>query len=219
MRISRLSVLAVCSLGFLGCSTPPKMANGEKFEKDVVLATSGDKSMPDWASDGEMQPFVIKTGKVYSVGITTLRGDERPEAGLRMAETNARANIAKAISNRMEYIFQGSEENYSFESTQAKFIGSEVSSLTSHSMTIDGHFWKRYFQMQEDGSKRIFYKVYALVTMTEPDLKQAVFHAIHDGEQKNKLSKNFDQQVNQQWNRFVEGEPSENRKPSNEQSE
>lgn len=187
------------------CSSSPKMANGLPFQKDETLSTAGDKPAPDWVEQGELQPFVIKSGKVYSVGITTLRGDERPEAGVRIAENNARANFAKSIENRMEFLFQGAEENAGFDSTQAKWIGSEASSITSHSMVAEGRWWKRYSQMQENGDRRIFYKIYSLVTMSEPDLKQAVFKAANKGVANNQVSAEFQKQVSKQWDRFVEG--------------
>ncbi len=199
---------------FLACSSTPTV-NNKKFEKDQVLSTANDKSQPEWAD--ETTPWQIKSSKVYSVGITTLRGDERPEAGARIAENNARANFAKAIENRMEFIFQGSEENASLDSTQAKWIGSEVSSLTSSAMTVEGHWWKRYAQTQEDGSQRIFYKIYSLVTMTEVDLKKAIMAAMNKGSNQHKLSENFQKQVDKQWSRFVDGantQNSENRNPS-----
>lgn len=203
----KLKLLTICAIGTItlsACSSTPTV-NGVKFEKDETLSTAGDKSMPDWAEQGELQPFAIKDGKVYSVGITTIRGDERPEAALRMAESNSRAAIAKNIENRMEFIFQGSEENYGFDSVQAKYVGSEVSSITGHSFSMAGHWWKRYVQTQEDGSRKIFYKVYALSTMAEADLKQAIYQAIHKGEGEHKLGANFQEQVDRQWNRFVEG--------------
>ncbi|MEN0059632.1 MAG: hypothetical protein AAGB31_12405 [Bdellovibrio sp.] len=199
-----LIVSALATAAFtVGCSSTPTMPNGQKFEKDVTLSTSNDRPQPEWAD--ETNPWIIKSGKVYSVGVTTLRGDERPEAGMRVSENSARANYAKAIENRMEFIFQGSEENASFESTQFKWIGSEVSSLTSSAMTVEGHWWKRYAQTQEDGSKRIFYKIYSLVTMPESDLKKAVFAAVNKGTTQHKLSDSFKKQVDGQWARFVEG--------------
>jgi hypothetical protein len=187
-----------------GCSSTP-VVNGVKYEKDQILSTSGDQSQPQWAADGELQPFTFKDGKFFSVGIATISGSDRPEAGLRIAENNSRANFSKGIENKLEFVFQNSEENTGFDSTQAKFIGSEMSSLTTHSMVLEGHFWKRYAQMQEDGSKKIFYKLYALTTMTEPEFKQAIFAAIHKGENEHKLSNSFEKQVATQWNRFVEG--------------
>ena len=197
--------ILITALGVTACSTSPVVGNGIKYEKDEVLSTAGDKSMPKWAEDGELQPWVIRDGKVYSVGITTLHGDDRPEAGARIAENNARANFSKTIENRMEFIFQGSEENASIDSTQAKWIGSEASSITSHNMSVEGHWWKRYAQTQDDGSRHIFYKVYALVTESEAELKQSIYAAIHKGETTHQLSPTFQKQVDSQWNRFVEG--------------
>lgn len=198
---------------FTACTSAPKVGNGVVYEKDQILSTAGEKAMPEWAERGELQPFVIKDGKVYSVGITTIRDGERPEAAARMAETNARSNISKAITNRLEYLFQGAEENYGFDSTHAKFIGAEASSLTTHSMEVGGQWWKRYVQMSESGERHIYYKVYALITESEADLRKAIFEASHDGEVKHKLSKGFQEQVNRQWSRFVESDP-ENRQPS-----
>jgi len=204
-KLMLVSVVAVSALGLGACSSTPTQTttNEVKFQKDETLSTMNDKSQPEWADEG--QPFVIKGGKVFSVGVTTLRGDERPEAGMRISENNARANFSKAIENRMEFIFQGSEENASFDSTQAKWIGSEASNLVSHSMTVGGHWWKRYAQSSEDGSRHIYYKIYSLVTMPESDLKQAIYSAVHKGESQHKLSENFQKQVDGQWDRFVEG--------------
>lgn len=214
--MQKIFLVGLFAIGLTSCSSAPKMANGEKFEADQVLATAGDKPVPQWAEDGELQPLVIKSGKVYSVGLTTLRGDERPEAGVRVAENSARANFAKSIETRMSFIFQGSEENAGFDSVQSKWIGSEVSELTSQNMMPEGRFWKRYAQTQEDGSRRIFYKIYALVTMKEADLKQAIFKAANKGVAQNQLSPDFKKQVDQHWNRFVEGNQAsgEARKPT-----
>ena len=199
------TVIAILSIVTISaCSSTPTV-NGVKYEKDQILSTSGDKNEPQWAEDGETQPFTFKDGKFWSVGIATIAGTDRPEAGLRIAENHSRAAFAKGIENKLEFIFQNSEENTGFDSTQAKFIGSEMSSLTTHSMVLEGHFWKRIAQVQEDGSKKIFYKLYALITMTESNMKQAIFSAIHKGENEHKLSNSFEKQVSTQWNRFVEG--------------
>lgn len=196
--------LIILGIYLQGCSSAPK-----GYEKDETLSTLGDRSMPDWAIDGEAQPFVIKSGSAYSVGVTTLHGDERPEAGIRIAENNARANIAKAIENRMEFVFQNSEENASLDSTQARYIGSEASNLTSHSIRVEGAFWKRYAQSNEDGSRHIYYKIYSMVSMPEVELKRAINEAMNKGLATHKLSEDFSSKVNKQWDRFVEGEPKE----------
>ena len=196
------------------CSSNP-VVNGQKFEKDQILSTAGDKDIPEWASIGETQPFRVDHGKVYSVGITQIRGDERPEAAARVATNNAYSNVSRHIENKTEFILQNSEENFGYDSASAKFIGSEVSSITSHEFSNDGIWWKRYAITQTDGTRTILYKVYSLVTLPETSLKAAVHKAI-EGNHDKKLSQNFQKQVDRQWNRFVEGDKvaTENRNPS-----
>jgi hypothetical protein len=194
-----LTIIPLAMIVFQACSSTPPVKG---YQDDETLSTVNNSRQPDWAD--ETKPFVIKSGRVYSVGVTTLRGSDRPEAGGRIAENNARANFAKAIENRMEFVFQNSEENADTDSTQARYIGSEVSSLTSHSMTVEGHWWKRYAQSQEDGSRKIYYKVYSLVAMPENDLRKAIDAAINKVGDK-KLSQSFQAKVDAQWDRFVEG--------------
>ncbi len=197
-------IIVGLGLSLSACSTKSYVKN---YQEEKILATASNKSQPDWAD--ETKVFWVEDGKVHSLGITQIRGDERPEAGVRIAQNNARANISKAIENRMEFIFQGAEENASYESTAAKFIGSEVSSVTSHSMRADAQWWKRFEQSEEDGSRKIYYKLYALETMPEEDFKRAVFAALNKGVQKHQLSESFQKQVDKQWDRFVEGDVKE----------
>lgn len=192
--------LLVMPIILSACSSSPGVKG---YEDNKTLATANGRSQPDWAD--ETVPFKISGGKVFSVGVATLRGDQRPEAGARVSENNARANFAKAIENRMEFVFQNAEENSSLDSTQMRYIGSEVSSLTSHSMTQEGTWWIRYAQSEDDGSRRIYYKIYSLVTMPEEDLKKAIDAAIRGKVAERKLSDDFRDKVNQQWDRFVEG--------------
>jgi hypothetical protein len=193
-------VIFILPIILSACSSSPAIKG---YEESKTLATVNGRSQPDWAD--ETVPFKISNGKVYSVGVTTIKGDQRPEAGARIAENNARAIFAKTIENRMEFIFQNSEENSDVNSTQAKYIGSEASNLTSHSMTHEGMWWIRFAQSEEDGSRRIYYKIYSLVTMPEADLKKAVESAIQGSVAQHKLSESFQGQVNKQWNSFVNG--------------
>lgn len=183
------------------CSSAPKMDNGQKFEKDQTLSTLNDSSQPNWAD--ESKPFVIQDGEVQSLGIVELKGDQRPEAGMRISENNARANLSKAITNRMEFVFQNAEENTDADSTTAKFIGSEMSSLTSHSIRVKAHWYKRYMQTQEDGSHKIKYRIYSLVTIPETDFKKALSDAVTGAVNEHKISSSFQEQVNKQYDKFI----------------
>jgi hypothetical protein len=220
MKTSNVLSLFVLTAFLSACSSTP-VVNGQKFERDQTLATAGDKAMPEWAELGETQPVRFDHGKVYSVGVTQLRGDERPEAGARIATNNAYANLSKHVENKMEFVLQNSEENTGYDSTSAKFIGSEVSSITGHEFSNEGIWWKRYTQMQEDGSRKIFYRVYSVVTLPENALKAAIHDAINKGKVEHKLSQNFQHQVDRQWSRFVEGEKvqAETRNPSNSENQ
>lgn len=212
-------ILAIGFIFLTACSSTP-VVNGQKFEPDQTLSTAGNKDMPEWAELGETQPFRVIKGKVFSVGITQIRGDERPEAASRVATNNAYANVAKHVENKTEFILQNSEENFGYDSTSAKFIGSEVSSITSHEFTNEGVWWKRYATTQSDGSRTVLYKVYSLVTLPESTLKAAVHKAIQ-GSHDRKLSQSFQKQVDRQWNRFIEGDTvsPENRNPSNTENQ
>lgn len=220
MITKNLLIGTIVIIGLSACSSKPLMPNGQKFEKDQILSTASNKSMPDWAEIGETQPFRVDDGKVYSVGITQILGDERPEAAARVATNNAYANISKHVSNKTEFILQNSEENFSHDGSYAKFIGSEVSSITSHEFTNEGVWWKRYATTQSDGSRKVLYKVYSLVTLPESKLKLAVHKAI-EGKHERKLSEGFQKQIDRQWSRFVEGDKvsPETRTPSSSDSQ
>lgn len=190
---------AICLIALSACSSTGVV----NYERDQVLSTANDEDQPDWAN--ENVPFQIKDGKVFSVGVAYIRGDEVPSAGGRIAANNARANIAKAVENRMEFIFQQGAENASFDSQVAKFIGSEVSNLSANNLREEGHWWTRYATSEENGERRIKYRLYSLVTMSEADFKAAVFKAMNKATAQNKVSPEFRAQLARQWDRFVEG--------------
>lgn len=190
-------------IGLTGCA-----GTGIKnYQKDEILATAGDKSMPEWAERGETEPFWIEGGKVHSVGMAYIRGDEIPTAGARVAANNARSTISKAVENKMEFAFQQGAENFGFDSQVAKFIGAEVSSITSHSMREDGTWWKKVAQSDEDGSRKIRHVIFSHISMPETDFKAAVFKAANKGVTERKVSPEFQKQLGDQWSRFVEAKP------------
>jgi hypothetical protein len=193
------TIAALSLFVFSACSSTGVV----NYERDKVLATANDEDQPDWAN--ENVPFQVKDGKVFSVGVAYIRGDEVPSAGGRIAANNARVNIAKAVENRMEFVFQQGAENASFDGQVAKFIGSEVSSLTANNLREEGHWWTRYATSEENGERRIKYRLYSLVTMSEADFKAAVYKAVNKATAQNKVSPEFRAQLARQWDRFVEG--------------
>lgn len=208
-RTMALALLSVITGSFFaGCSS----TGVKQYQRDEILSTANDKSQPDWAD--ETKPFQVKDGKVQSVGLAYIKGDERPDAGARISANNARSNIAKAVENRMEFIFQNAEEGLTYDNGAAKFIGSEVSSITTNHMRESGMWWARVAQSDEDGSRKIRYKIYSLVEMDESEFKKAINKAIEKASGQKKLSPGFQKQVDSQWSRFVEGQGSEGKTTS-----
>ena len=112
-------------IGFLfliaACSSTPKNTQGQDIEADRTLSRIDDmSSRPSWLK--ESQPFSVVSGEVSSLGQTQIPGDNRVEAAYRIAESNAKEQIAKAIEQRLDYVFQNAEEGTSIDSTQARFI-------------------------------------------------------------------------------------------------
>jgi|GEM_PF-2992391 len=206
--MKKLSVLLV-AVSLMGCSHGRGIP---KFERDETLSTMNDESKPDWANEGK--PFFVKNSMVYSVGVASIRGDERPEAGVRIASSNARANVARAISTRAEYILQVAEEGTAYDGNVAKYIGSEISRITTNQQRDEATWWVRYAQSDENGDRKIRYKIYSLIAMPEDDFKKAMNRTMGDAVAQKKLSPTFQSQVNRQWDRFIEGETTAPRAPS-----
>lgn len=190
--------VSVCLL-VVGCSSTPRL-NDKEIEKDQVLSTLNDTSQPSWANEGK--PFYTDGQNAYSVGVTTMYGNERPEAGMRVAENNSRANFAKTISDKMAFFFQNAEENGSIEGTQAKYIGSETSELTTHSLKLEAYWYKRYVSTQEDG-RHIYYKIYALTSMPTAEIKSAMDAAISGRANEHKISDDFKAKADAQFGKML----------------
>lgn len=172
------------------------------YKKNEVLETLNGQDKPSWANEG--QPFQISDDKVQAVGVTYIRGDERPEAGSRISAHNAKAQIARSIETRLESIFQQAEEGNSFDSTQAKYIGSEVTKLTTNSVREESMYWERFAQSEEDGSRVIRYRIYSLVTMPKADFERAIREAIAGASKRGKLSKSFQEKVDRHFDHLIE---------------
>lgn len=192
-------LLACVPLILFGCSSTPKLGD-RAIERDETLSTLNDTSAPSWANEGK--PYYQDGSTFYSVGVTTMYGNERPEAGMRVAENSSRVNFSKHISDQMETVFQSVEENGSMSGTSAHYIGSEVSKLTTHSMKIEGYWYKRYASTQEDG-RHIYYKIYALTSMPVKDLQAAMDQAISGKENEHKLSADFKAKADAQFSKIL----------------
>lgn len=195
-------LLATC-LCLTACSTTIKNPTKAEIEPDRVISRIDElSSRPDWVKESE--PFRIERGIVLSTGMTTIPASDRVEAAYRIAQNNAKSAIAGAIEQKLEFILQNAEEGTSINSTQARYIGAEASSLITSTVKPGKNYWEKIATTLDSGERVTQYKVFSTVTMPEDDFKRAIFEAIKKSQGKGGLSKDFAQKVNAHWDKFVE---------------
>lgn len=186
-----------------GCSSSVKNPTKAEIEPDRVVSRIDELSArPDWVKESE--PFRIEKGFVISTGMTTIPANDRVEAAYRIAQNNAKSAIAGAIEQKLEFILQNAEEGTSINSTQARYIGAEASSLVTSSIKPGNNYWEKVATTQDSGERIAQYKVFTTVSMPEDDFKRAIFEAIKKAQAKAGLSKDFAKKVDQHWDKFVE---------------
>ena len=200
-------LLIVLAFYMYGCGSAVKNPTKPEIEPDVVISRIDElSSRPDWLKESE--PFRFESGKVLSIGTTTIPADQRVEAAMRVAENNAKASIANAIEQKLEFIFQNAEEGAVMGADQARYIGAEASSLITSSVRTDKRYWEKIATTQDSGERVTRYKVFSMVSMPESDFKKAVLNATRKAEGKVGLSKGFAEKVNKHWDQFTSNLPS-----------
>lgn len=196
-------LLAVSTIILLaGCSTPPKYAVAPELQKDVVISRIDDlKERPEWIQ--ESKPFRTDSDKVVSQGFSQIPSDHNLNAAYRVCFNNAKASIATAIEQKLEFIFQQSSEGTELDSTTAHFIGSEMSSLTTSSMRPTNQYYEKVASTQDSGERKTHFKVFCTTEMPMPDFKKNLYEAMRRAEGKGKISSDFKAKVDQQWQSFV----------------
>lgn len=199
-------VLITLLAGLVGCGTSVKNPIKAEIDPDVVVSRIDElSSRPNWLKESE--PLRFEDGKVLSLGSTTIMGDQRVEAAMRIAENNAKAGIAKAIEQKLEFIFQNAEEGAVMGADQARYIGAEASSLITSSIHSDKRYWEKVATTKDSGERITVYKTFALVSMPETDFKKAILNATRKAEGKVGLSKGFSEKVDKHWDQFTSSLP------------
>lgn len=202
-------ILSTALLFLFSCGSAVKNPTKSEIDPDKVISRIDElSSRPDWLKESE--PFRFESGNVYSLGSTTIPGEDRVDAAYRIAENNAKAGIATAIEQKLEFIFQNAEEGTQIGSDQARYIGAEASSLITSSIRIYKRYWEKVAMTQDSGVRTTKYRVFSTVTMPEADFKTAVMNAIKKAEGKKGLSKNFSEKVDKHWDKFTTDLPNSN---------
>jgi hypothetical protein len=202
-KISLKTALAALSLVTLGaCASAPKQPTGPEMERDVVVSRIDNLSnRPGWLKESE--PVQVSDGYVTSLGETLIPADHRVDAAFRIAENNAKSQIAKAIEQRLDFVFQNAEEGTAMDSTQARFIGAEAANLTTSTLRLDKRYWEKVATTQDNGQRVTQYRVFVTVKMPEADFKRSVLDAIRKQQGKGGISADFAKKVDEHWDRFT----------------
>ncbi len=183
------------------CSSEPKNLTSENTPDKILSRIDELSSRPDWLKESE--PFMVEKGTVTSLGQTTIPGDHRVEAAYRIAENSAKAAIAGAIEQRLEFIFQNAEEGTTVDANQARYIGAESSKIATSSIRTGKRYWEKFATTSDNGERVTRYRVFVTVNMPETDFKRAVMDAISRAQGKVGLSQDFKAKVDQHWDQFT----------------
>lgn len=193
--------LVLPALLIAGCSSAPTASTPESTPDRVIARIDDLSSRPSWLKESES--FKVESGEVISLGQTTIPADHRVEAAYRIAENSAKAGIASAIEQRLEFVFQNAEEGTALGSTQARYIGAEASKLVTNSIRPSKRYWEKVATTDDSGNRKTIYRVFASVTMPEPDFKRAIMDAISKAQGKGGLSADFAKKVDAHWDSFT----------------
>ncbi|MGE4233198.1 MAG: hypothetical protein AB7F43_07710 [Bacteriovoracia bacterium] len=199
MKIKTLLLSGLFCLA--ACSSAPQKQTQETQEDIVIERIDGLEHRPKWLIESE--PFRIESGYVTSLGQTEIPGDNRVEAGYRIAENNSKSALSSAIEQRLEFIFTGAEEGTSLDANQARWIGAEASKITTSSMRNAKRYYEKIAHTTDDGERTTKYRIFTLVQMPEADFKKAILDAARKREGKGGLSADFAKKVNSHWDSFV----------------
>lgn len=196
-------VVLVPLLGLIAaCSSSPTIQVPTNVGQEKVINRIDDlSSRPSYIT--EQNPFKIEGGKVYALGETTGPIDSNLSALYRIAQNNAKSLISSSVEARLDYILQNAEEGITMGTSQARYIGSEVSQLTTHSIRLDHQYWEKVATVQESGQVTVSYRVFALVEIPEHDFKTAIFDAIRASQGKLGISAEFAKKVDEHWEKIT----------------
>lgn len=199
-----IAVGLTSTLLFASCSSMPKPGIESAGQEKVLSRINDLGSRPKWVK--EDQPFRVEDGQAVSLGQTTISADDRLEAAYRIADNNAKAAIATAIEQRLEFLFQNAEEGTAIDATQARYIGAESSKLVTNSLRLQNRYWEKVMVIGSDGRPNVLYRIFSSVVMPEQDFKMAIMDAIRKGKNRKGLSQSFAEKVDKQWDQFVNAE-------------
>lgn len=200
----KILVVALSGLIFTACSSNSSKYDGSGDpEPDKVLARIDNlKERPSWLKESEI--FQVEKGSVAILGKQTIGGDQNIEQAFRSAELNAKGEIAKAIEQKVQVVFQNAEEGNEYSANQARFMGIIATDvMKTSSVRTAKRYWEKYRTSLDSGERVTKIDAFILVQMSEADFKKAIFEAIKKREGKGGISLDFSKKVDQQWDNIM----------------
>jgi hypothetical protein len=188
------------------CSSTPRTAiDLDHIGDEKIIQTFGkDDSLKS------AQPFRLDGHRYVSTGFTSIPGDHRPEAAIKLATASARAMIGKTISSRLE-AFQQSTSEGTADSLQLREVITESSKLDTSEWQPGKVYYEKVKVVSESGVPRLEYRVWAEVTIDEDTFKHEVLDSLRNRQSKTKTSQAFQQAVDKNFNKLL-GESSSDEK-------
>jgi hypothetical protein len=195
-----VKTLMFVSLLISGCSsTPASVVDLRHIGEEETIQTYG-------KDDGlkKAPPFIVDSGFVVSTGFVTIPADgNRPEAGVTMAQMQARAELAKAIETKVENFAQLSSEGLAADSAQLRSIATETTKLTANDLRPRKTYYEKVKVISDSGVPRTEYHIWAEVVCDEAMFKRHVMDAIRGQTGKTVYSKAFQESVDSNWKSVV----------------
>ena len=171
-------------------------------QEKILARSDGLTETPKWASYGNAS-FAEK-GAVHFVGNHEVPVGSSLSMACRVASTKAKNEIANEIQQKLSYVLQHAEEGMSVGGGQTKYIGGEVSKLTTSAVRYDGCYWEQVAIPTGYESYNFMYRVFSKVSIPKDKLEEAIRKA-----GKGKFSEEFTKQVAEHWEDLVSSETQE----------
>ena len=195
MRNLIKTTIATAAIAILGACSSVSIIPQEK----IVARSDGLTETPKWASYGVGS--YSEKGSVIFVGNHEASTGSSLSMACRVASTKAKNEIANEIQQKLSYVLQHAEEGMSIGGGQTKYIGGEVSKLTTSAVRYDGCYWEQVAIPSGYDSYNFVYRVFSKVSIPKDKLEEAIRKA-----GKGKFSEEFTKQVADHWEDLVSGE-------------
>lgn len=168
-------------------------------QEKILARSDGLTETPKWAAYG-VGSFSEK-GAVSFVGNHEVPVGSSLSMACRVASTKAKNEIANEIQQKLSYVLQHAEEGMTVGGGQTKYIGGEVSKLTTSAIRYDGCYWEQVAIPTGYDSYNFMYRVFSKVSIPKDKLEEAIRKA-----GKGNFSEEFTKQVADHWEDLVSSE-------------